>query len=70
MHPQARDKFALSVTMFVKQFLEKDVGNETSMWQTIHTEKNFEIHVIIGFENVEEFVLLNDFVRDVAEAHA
>jgi len=63
MHPQAWDGFALSVTMIYEPFLKQDIGNETCMWQTIHAKDSFDVHVTIRFENVEEFVLLNDFVR-------
>ena len=40
------------------------------MWQAIHAKNNFDVHPSVGFKDVKEFVLLDDFIRDVAEVHA
>ena len=32
MRPQARDEFALFVTVFVEPFFKQDVGNEARVW--------------------------------------
>ena len=48
MHPQARDEFALSVTIFVEPFFEQDIGNETCVWHTIHAEDNFDCRAVVS----------------------
>ena len=57
------------VFMCVEAFSQQFIGNELCMQKPIHAKHNFEVDSVILFEKVMELVLLDDFLKDVAESH-
>jgi hypothetical protein len=46
--------------MFLQGFLEKLLGNDTSLWQAVHPFLYLAVYVAIGGGFVAEIIMLND----------
>jgi hypothetical protein len=51
-------------------FGEALVGNDSSLFESVHAFANLNVDPSVGGDNVHEVVLFDDFVGDDADVHA
>lgn len=68
--PEARDKLALDIIMFVYMCLKVFVGEEAGLWQSLHTAGHSDKNHSVLVSHVLEFVFMNDFIWKIREFDA
>ena len=68
--PKPGDELALVIPMFVETLFKEFIGNEFSVWKSIHAEYDLDVDAVVGCKYVAELVFDDDLFRDVMDAHA
>lgn len=70
MTPQSRHQLTLKISVLVETLFQQLVGQESGLWETVHTTGDRDENHAILIYLVGQFVLANDFVREVGEFDA
>ncbi len=67
--PKPRDELTLAMPMFVESFFKEFIGNEASMWKSIHAKYDLDVDAVVGCKEVMEFVFDDNFFWHIVDAH-